>query len=264
MPRVNLVPREERAREFRRRIYIFPIAGAVLLVGALGGSYYYYTSEVDSAKQELQEAQNRNAQFARQLAELDRYQQIKQQKEKQLSAVTAAYNERVRWSRILDDVAMVIPDDVWLVSINAQIPGTPITAAGGQRPSGTAAGTDKDVIFEGFTYANDTHPQSMDSVATFMTRLGLLSSLTDVSLVSAETEKIGERMVIRFKIGAMVKKLNEGQKPATAPATGERPPSSTTPTTGTSTSPTTTTGSRTITSPTTSTAGAAPSGGTTP
>ncbi len=229
MPRVNLIPPEEQAREFRRRIYIFPVAGAVLLLAALGGSYLYYSNELSTTQSQLQGVDSQIASQSKQMAELQSYDDIKNQKQARLTSVTGLYDERVRWSRILDDIAFVIPDNIWLNNITGQVPGGK-TGAGPSSQS--ASGSSQDLVIEGFTYHNE-----MPTVAIFMVRLGLLPSLKDVTLISAATEKVNDKLVIRFKIAATLKQPVSTGAPATAPVTGEQGPAPVT-TTGTSTTPT--------------------------
>ena len=231
MPRVNLVPQEEQAREFRRRIYIFPVAGAVLVLAALGGTYYYYSSQVDNSQQEYANLQNTNASLGKQLQELQQYQDIQNQKQTKLNSVQTVYDQRVRWSRILDDISFVIPSDIWLTSMDASVTGSPVTTGGTTAKAGAGSTQSApDITIEGYT-----DNAAMPSVATFLIRLGLLPSLQNVTLISADTEKLGDALAIHFRIGAFLKQ--NGQAPATqAPATVTPLPStpaSTTPTTGT-------------------------------
>ncbi|MHB9111482.1 MAG: PilN domain-containing protein [Thermoleophilia bacterium] len=231
MPKVNLVPAEERQRELRRQFYIVPVAGAVLLAGTLGGSYYYYSNQVSNSEKQLQDIKSSNVSLEKQVNELKRYEEVKNKKQTQLNIVTGLYGQRVRWSRTLGDLAFVIPDDVWLTSIKARVPG--VEAAGSAAASRSAAqGSTKDVEIEGYT-------RGMPSVAVLLVRLGLIPSLTDVTLVSAEKEELSSQLVTHFKISATLKQTGETQGPSVAPVTGEEGPSSVTPTTGTSTTPTT-------------------------
>ncbi len=258
MPRVNLVPREERARELRRRAGLVPVAGAVVLVALLGGSYFYYSTSVDNAQQDLGNIQAKNAALSKQLAELKNYQQLKTQKDAKLSSVQAVYNQRVRWSRILDDLSFVIPSDIWLTSMQASVTGTPVTACSGSaKPSGDCTQFQPDVLIEGYTHENE-----MPVVATFLVRLGLLPSLADVNLISAATEKIGNDLVIHFKIGVTLKSPAQVQENAPSPATGEQGPSPVVPSAGRTTTGATTgaaTGTGTATTATTATGQTAPS-----
>lgn len=231
MPSINLVPAEEKQREFRRQFLIVPVAGAIMFVGIMGGSYFYYSSQASNAEKQLQDIKSSNASLKKQVDELRRYEEVKNKKQTQLNIVTGLYGQRVRWSRTLSDLAYVIPDDVWLTSIKAMVPGVQTGGAtASASPSGS--GSVRDIEINGYTYG-------MPSVAIFLVRLGLISSLTEVTLVSAEKEELSSQMVTKFKIAATLKQTGEIQGPSVAPVTGEDGPSSVTPTTGTSTTPTT-------------------------
>lgn len=225
MPRVNLIPREERERELRRKAYLFPVAGAALIAISLGGSYYYFDNKLSDTRQEAETYLQNNADIARQVAELQRYESVKKQKQDRLSSVTNTYNQRVRWSRTLDDLAFVVPEDIWLVSIEAKVPGAIVkttTKAAGKETA------EKDLVIEGYTW-------EMPTVAVFMVRLGLISSLTDVVLISAEKKTVKDKIVTNFKIAASLKPAGDVQKPSVAPTTGEQGPSGVTTTTRTAT-----------------------------
>jgi len=245
MPRINLVPAEEQQWELRRQLYIVLVAGALVLAGVLGGSYYYYNSQLSNSEKQLQDIKGSNASLQKQVNELKRYEEIKNKKQTQLNIVTGLYGQRVRWSRTLGDLAFVIPDDVWLTSIKVQVPGVK-TAGSASTSSSAAKGSVRDVEIEGYT-------RGMPSVAILLVRLGLIPSLTEVTLISAEKEEFASEMVTHFKIAATLKQTGETQGPSVAPVTGEDGPSSVTPTTGTSTTPTT--GSTTPTGTTARTTG---------
>src|SRR3989338_613756 len=99
MPRVNLIPREQKEKELRRRAYMLPLAGATLLAVTLGGSYYYFNNKLSDSQQEAENYKQKNASIAKQVSELQRYEDMKKQKQARLSAITNIYSQRVRWSR---------------------------------------------------------------------------------------------------------------------------------------------------------------------
>ncbi len=243
MPRVNLVPGEEKQRELRRRMYIVPLAGTIILAGILGGTYYYYSNRLDNADRQLQDIKQSNNALQKQVAEMKRYDEIKNKKQSQLNIVTTLYGQRVHWSRTIDDLAFVIPEDVWLVAIKATVPGIDTgSAAAATSKSGSGQ---SDIEIEGYT-------REMPSVATLLVRLGLIPSIANVTLTSAEKEELQGQTVTHFKISASLKQTGETQGAAVVPDTsgGASP---VTPTTGTSTTPTT--GSTTPTGTTSRTTG---------
>lgn len=237
MPRVNLIPREEKEKELRRKAYMLPLAGTALLALTLGGSYYYFNSKLSDAQKEAENYKQKNTSIAKQVAELQRYEEMKKQKQARLSALTSIYNQRVRWSRTMDDLAFIVPTDIWLTSIEASIPGAVTKSK--EKKSDEKDGAVKDFVIEGYTW-------EMPTVAVFMVRLGLIPTLSDVTLISAEKEEVSGKIVTHFKIGATLKQSQETQKPTSAPSTGEQGPSGMTTTTPTTrTSPTTTGTTRT-------------------
>ncbi|RJQ45535.1 MAG: hypothetical protein C4534_04465 [Gaiellales bacterium] len=216
MPKVNLVPKEERAREIRRQFVIVPVAGvAVVLIGMVGG-YVYFDQKLGAANDELQRYKDNNAAQKKDVEELDRYEAIGQQKQDKQLQVALLESQRHKWSRTLDDIAFVVPDDIWFKKIEGKVPWL-MDLAGGQA-SGQAA--DHDFIIEGRTYED-----SMPSVAVFMVRLGLIPSLENVELILAEKILEDGQYVIQFEIGASLKLEGAISQPAIAPSAGEELPS---------------------------------------
>jgi Tfp pilus assembly protein PilN len=231
VPRVNLVPIEEQRKEFRRRFYIVPVAGAAILLIAMGSTYYAIDRQVSNTQQEYEDYQRSNAAQAPQVKELAEYESIQDDKQGRLDTVVSLYSQRVRWSRIMDDLSFVIPEEIWLDTISGTVPGLVITE------KKTKANEQKkyDFTVKGFT-------RDMDTVAILMVRMALIPGLTDVHLVSAEREQIASGgLAINFEVGADLASDQDTTKPAVAPTTGEEGPSAAA-TTGTGTTNTGTTG----------------------
>ncbi|MHB1389841.1 MAG: PilN domain-containing protein [Thermoleophilia bacterium] len=244
MPHVNLVPAEEKRRELRRQLVIIPIAGAMLLLGGLSGSYYFYSNQLGNAQQEVDSYKSLNAKQAKDVAELKKYEDLKNQKQTSRNAVAALYDARFRWSRMFDDLSFIIPGELSLTSIKGLVPGAAVATSGATT---TSTQQQQDLTFEGFA-------RSMPDVAIFMVRLALIPSLKDVTLNLAEVQDLHGQRPIHFVINAMLNNVGETQQPAVAPTTGEAGPSQVTPTgTGTTTTGTGTNGSRTSTAATTGT-----------
>lgn len=224
MPRVNLIPSDERAREGRRNALIFPVAGATALALLMGGSYFYFDRQLESAESDRESYVSRNAGIARQVNELQKYETLKGDKNKVLSEITTIYGQRERWSRTLDDLSFVIPDDVSLISITAQVPGAQTDAGAAKAKKETQSG---DLVLEGYT-------DKMDTIAILMVRVGLISTLHNVVLISAQTDTEEGVDRIHFKMAASLK--SPGSDTAViAPTTGEEGPADVTPTTPTGT-----------------------------
>ena len=217
MPKVNLVPKEERAREYRRQFLIVPIAGAAVIFLVLVGGYIYYQQQLESAEDELQQYQDKNASQENDVELLDTYEAIGLEKQEKQVQVALLDSQRYRWSRTLDDIAFVVPDDIWFKKMEGNVPWLR-DVSGGQRTSGQTL--EYDFVIEG-----RTHDNSMPSVAIFMVRLGLIPSLEDVELLYAEKVLEEGQYVIKFEIGANLVLDGVVTQPAIAPSTGEDLPS---------------------------------------
>ncbi|MBE0428372.1 MAG: PilN domain-containing protein [Thermoleophilia bacterium] len=218
---MNLVPADVKRRELRRQGLLFPLVAIVLLALVLVGSYFYYVNKMDNTQEELESFRRLNDEQASQVAELDRIEVLKSQRQERLSSVTGVYQLRFRWSRMLDDLSFVVPEELSLTRIRGQVPET----VAGATP--TRQTMQDELEFEG-------HTRSMPDVAIFMVRLGLIPSVTDVTLSLAEVEIIGNERAIHFIITASLT-MEEAQRPVAAPTTGETGPSRVTPTGATGT-----------------------------
>jgi Tfp pilus assembly protein PilN len=124
-------------------------------------------------------------------------------KSARVAALNAALSKRIAWDRVLREFALVLPDDVWLLSLSATAPSsataTPATSASSTSSSSTPAlGGQLGFSIEGYTYSHD-------AVARLLTRLAIVPDLQQVQLVSSEQAKLGNRTVIHFKISANVR-----------------------------------------------------------
>ncbi len=114
--------------------------------------------------------------------------QLDQEKSARIAALSAALAGRLAWDRVLREISLVLPEDVWLTNLSGQAP----TAAAAPGSSGT-------FTINGRTYSHD-------GVARLLARLALVPELTNVQLQHsvAETTETG-RDVVGFTITATVK-----------------------------------------------------------
>jgi hypothetical protein len=110
-----------------------------------------------------------------------------------LEAVTNAAARRVPWDRILNRLSLVVPEDVWLKSLELKAPDAAATAQPGVEAEDVSAG----VTLGGYTYSHA-------GVARFLSRLALVPDLGNVQLQSSNVGRLGRRKVIEFTILADV------------------------------------------------------------
>jgi len=110
-----------------------------------------------------------------------------------IEQVTTADAARVSWDGFLQKLSRVLPEDVWLTTLQAaeNAPATPGTDSTATTTTTTGAPTNFTV--SGYTY-------SQASVARLMRRLSMLPWLSDVSLSSSTLTVVGTKSVFQFTI----------------------------------------------------------------
>jgi Tfp pilus assembly protein PilN len=113
-----------------------------------------------------------------------------------VTAVGNALTRRVSWDRVLRELSLVLPDDIWLTSLSARSPASPASAAAAPAKPPGAAPTGLTV--NGYTYSHD-------SVARLLSRLSVLPDLTNVQLQSSTLARVGTQSIVQFTILADVR-----------------------------------------------------------
>jgi hypothetical protein len=100
-----------------------------------------------------------------------------------VTALHSAIAGRIAWDRVLRELALVLPDDVWLdrLHVNTPTDASPTSF----KITGTA--------------------YSHEGVARLMSRLQVVPELTDVQLVSSRSITPGKRGAVQFDIGALIR-----------------------------------------------------------
>jgi Tfp pilus assembly protein PilN len=117
---VNLIPTEERAGE-RKPLRGGPIAYVV--VGALaavllGVTLLVVTSnQISESKTEIASLESEKAAVEARAQALDAYTQFHNVQEQRLATITSLADSRFDWERVMRELALVLPDDVWLTNL---------------------------------------------------------------------------------------------------------------------------------------------------
>jgi len=119
---VNLIPREERPGE-RRPLRGGPLA--YIVVGALAAALLGITvlvltgNQVGDRESELAQLKTETAAVESRAQALDAYTQFHALTEQRMATVTSLADSRFDWERVMRELALVLPDDVWLTNLTA-------------------------------------------------------------------------------------------------------------------------------------------------
>lgn len=186
MMRINLLPPEilERRRAERRVGWVILAAFsiAVILVGVWTVGYFRVQGRQDELAAVQQQVQGANAQ-ASQLA-------IFEQRAAELQArrdlLSLALGDRRDWARLLDEVSLVLPSDMWVQTITAD--------------EATGLGLNGNAIDN----VADSPDAGHKAMAKVLVRLAELDDLYDVWLTSSVRSEYETQPVIQFIITAKV------------------------------------------------------------
>lgn len=198
MRAVNLLPREEVRPSFggtSRRVAIGASTGFALISVGLAALVISAGSVVASKQQTLDGLRADVAELqpvAVTPAQDDSA--LVSERSARIGALAQALAGRIAWDRVLREISLVLPGDVWLSSLQAQSP-KPVTAGDGSGPDAPVA--------NGLTLTGSTYSQA--GVARFLSRLAVVRSLSGVSLQSSTTTVIGKRQIVEFTVTAQVK-----------------------------------------------------------
>lgn len=186
----NLLPRDD-PREVRRARpraaqLVLAIVGLVLVAG-LGAAYTVVSATVDEKRATRDELIAR-VEALRQQEIAAGVEQVEpglvSEKNLRTYALASALSSRVAWDRLLREVSLVTPEDVWLSGMTA-IPADSVAAQ-------------TLLTVNGYTHGQE-------GVARVLARLAVVPELSSVQLVSSASSLIGDTEVFQFSISALVK-----------------------------------------------------------
>jgi Tfp pilus assembly protein PilN len=171
MKRINLLPQEERVKAARERGLIWAILILVAVVVVLGLVYVKYNRDVGAKQDELAAIQAETAVVQAKIVELSPYAALQAQRTAMTETAKGIYESSVPFSILLQELSLVIPENVRLQTLTATVPPSMLPGA----PAPAVGSTSTDVTFTGQT-------ENHRDVAEFMTRLGLIPQLEDITL----------------------------------------------------------------------------------
>jgi hypothetical protein len=204
MVRINLLPREIlQKRRFERDVRYVVLAGVAALM-VLFAVYGLLAFQVGQRNSELQERKQTVANLEAQAEAFAIFEEKESDLEARLVLADQALAGRVDWGRVANEISLVIPSDVWVVTLTA----------------------DEEAGVTMFARAVDSLTDVPDvghkAVAKTLVRLNDLEQLSSVWLSSSIKTEYEEKPVIDFNITTAVERpdLEQDTDGVPAPPTG--------------------------------------------
>jgi Tfp pilus assembly protein PilN len=197
MRAVNLLPRDQGQRSIKKESLPVLIGGCsgILVVAVLGAMFMMGSGKVAAQQRKLDDV-NRQYQALPPppAGPSAAQQQLAGEQSPRVTALSTALTSRVAWDRIFREFSLVLPDDVWLTTVTAKSPISPLTNAA----SSSGTGPPSQFTIQGRTYSHD-------GVARLLSRLQVVPDLTNVQLMSSSLSNVGGQDVVDFSIAADIK-----------------------------------------------------------
>ena len=195
MQAVNLLPRDDPNRRTKTNVpVVVGVAGAVLTTALLGMMFMSASGAVHDRQQQLDTLRAELAVVPPPVQQSSAQAGLVDEQKARVAAVAIAMSGRVAWDRVLREVTLVLPEDVWLLSLAGVSP----VSSGGAAATTSTSGVPTGFTLDGYTY-------SQDGVARVLSRLMVVPDLSNVQLSSSSMTKVGTQNIVQFTIVANVR-----------------------------------------------------------
>jgi Tfp pilus assembly protein PilN len=181
---VNLIPTDQR-RGAQAKLRTGPLPYMVLgaLTLALIGIALLVTTDnhISESKAEVAQLKREDAAAEAKAQRLAAYGQFRTLAEQRVATVESLADSRFDWERVMHELALVLPSNVWLTTLSASA--TPETSAGGEE-GGDSSGLRGAI--PGPALAMSGCATGQEAVAEFVTALKNIDGVTRVGLGSSE------------------------------------------------------------------------------
>jgi Tfp pilus assembly protein PilN len=199
---VNLIPPEERRGEHAPlRTGPLPYLLLAALVTVLVGitAVVLLGNQIADSKNEVARLEGEDAAAAAKAQRLAAYTQFRSMSEQRVATVSSLADSRFDWERVMRELALVLPRDVWLVGLTATASADVSIESGGGSGGSSGSGAALRSAVPGPAMELSGCTTGQEAVAGFVTALKDIDGVTRVGVQSSE---LGEEKEEAVETGA--------------------------------------------------------------
>jgi Tfp pilus assembly protein PilN len=179
---VNLIPPEQRRGEHapaRTGPLVYILVGALVAVLAGVTMLVLTGNQISERKSDVATLEREDAEAQAKAERLAAYVQFRTMREQRVATVTSLADSRFDWERVMRELALILPGNVWLTSLDASA--SPETEGGG----GGGSGGELRSGVQGPALSISGCAKGHDGVAGFVTALKDIDGVTRVGVESS-------------------------------------------------------------------------------
>lgn len=184
MKPVNLLPPEYLPRTSSRQGSAYALLGVLGVLLLMVAAYVITSNQLSSRQSELDRAKQETAEAKKRSGALAGYANFAQIKETRIQSIKQVSSQRFDWERMMREVALVLPSEIWLLDMSASL-------AGDAENSGTPS-TPQPGAAVNPTVGVTGCAREQNDVAVLMVRLRKLYRATDVQLEESAEQGVSE------------------------------------------------------------------------
>ena len=193
MRAVNLLPRDDKRRRQPGAVTLTAVLGSVLVVALLAGLFLMTSSSASDKQAEVDALRAELAAIPPAPEAPVDSSGLETQKSERVTLLGKALAARIAWDRVLREISLVLPEDIWLESLTANAPDPNFVPAPGKTDAPTGG-----FSITGYSYSHD-------GVARLLARLSVLPELDRPALGTSAIDTSKGRGVVKFTISASLK-----------------------------------------------------------
>jgi Tfp pilus assembly protein PilN len=186
---VNLIPPDERRGDrapLRTGAFSYVLVGglALLLLGVLAVALT--NKQISDRQAEKQSLEQELAQATAKAQSLQAFTDFRMAQETRAATVASLAQSRFDWERVLNELALILPSDVWLVSLTGTVNPSVTVDSGGGGSSESSAGSGIRAEIAGPALEISGCAVGQDAVAGFVASLEDVDGVTRVGLAASK------------------------------------------------------------------------------
>ena len=187
---VNLIPKEQRRGQhapLRSGPLVYVLLAALVLVLAGVTAVVLTGNEIAEREDEIATLEVEDAEARARAERLAPYTQFRALSEQRVATVASLADSRFDWERVMRELALILPDDAWLVNLTATA--TPGVSVGGEGGGGGGEGGGASGLrgaVPGPALELSGCAEGQEAVAGFVTALKDIEGVTRVGVQSSE------------------------------------------------------------------------------